>query len=60
MNWVKHFKKTHQIGQNGGRGLKKIFVVQGEEGSSKTLAGLIRDELGIESYIPRLGETVDL
>ena len=60
MEWVRHFKKTHQVDQGQNQGLRKIFVVQGEEGSSKTLAGLIKDELGIEAYIPQLGEVVNL
>ncbi len=60
MEWVKRFKKNHQVDQGKEQGLKKVFVVQGEEGSSKILAGLIKDELGIESHIPRLGEVVDL
>lgn len=60
MEWVKHFKKIHQVNQAEDRGLKKVFVVQGEEGSSKTLAGLIKDELGIESYIPKVGEVINL
>jgi len=60
MEWVKHFKKIHKVDQGANQGLKKVFVVQGEEGSSRTLAGLIRDELGIESYIPELGESVSL
>lgn len=60
MEWVKHFKKTHQVDRGADQGLKKVFVVQGEEGSSKTLAGLIKDELGIEAHIPELGEVVDL
>jgi metallo-beta-lactamase family protein len=60
MEWVRHFKKNHQVDRGKGQGLKKVFVVQGEEGSSKTLAGLIKDELGIESYIPQPGEAIDL
>lgn len=60
MEWVRHFKKRDQENQIEGRELKKVFVVQGEEGSSKTLAGLIKDELGIEAYIPRPGEVVGL
>ncbi len=60
MEWVRYFKKNDQASQSKSQGLRKVFVVQGEEGSSKTLAGLIKDELGIESYIPQLGETVGL
>jgi len=60
MEWVKHFKKIHQVGQGKNQELKKVFVVQGEEGSSRTLAGLIKDELGIETHIPKLDEVVDL
>ncbi len=36
--------------------LKKIFVVQGEEGSSEVLAQKIRDNYAVEAAVPKLGE----
>ena len=38
--------------------LKKVFVVQGEEGSSEILAAKIRDELAISSHVPKKNEEV--
>lgn len=40
--------------------LKKVFVVQGDEDSSKTLAAKIKDELAIEAVVPAPGEEVEL
>jgi len=40
--------------------LKKVFVVQGEEGSSEVLAGKIRDNYAIQAVVPEAGETVVL
>lgn len=40
--------------------LKKVFVVQGEEGSSEVLAGKIRDNYAIEAMVPEAGQTVIL
>lgn len=45
----------------GGTGsLKKVFVVQGEKESSKTLANLIREKYGVEAVAPREGEEFEL
>ncbi|MDO8664708.1 MAG: MBL fold metallo-hydrolase [Candidatus Liptonbacteria bacterium] len=40
--------------------LKKVFVVQGEEGASEILAGKIRDDYAIEAVVPEAGQTVVL
>jgi metallo-beta-lactamase family protein len=40
--------------------LKKVFVVHGEEGPSRTLATKIRDELAVEAYVPEVEEGVVL
>lgn len=40
--------------------LKKAFVIQGEEGSSEELAQKMRDDLAIETVVPKAGETVEL
>ena len=41
-------------------GLKKVFVVQGEEDEARLLAQKIRDELAVEAEIPSSGESVVL
>jgi len=38
--------------------LKKVFVVQGEEGASEVLAGKIRDNYAIEAVVPEAGDKV--
>jgi metallo-beta-lactamase family protein len=48
--WISHFRET----------LKKAFVVQGEPAASEALAQKIRDELAVETVVPRAGETVVL
>jgi len=40
--------------------LKKVFVVQGEQQASETLAAKIRDTLAINAEVPKAGETVEL
>lgn len=45
-NWVSYSKKT----------LKRVFVVQGEEGAANHLAVLIRDYLGVQAIAPFYGE----
>lgn len=40
--------------------LKKVFVVQGEEGSSEVLAGKIRDNLAVNAVVPKAGEKDEL
>ncbi|TSC53763.1 MAG: metallo-beta-lactamase family protein [Parcubacteria group bacterium LiPW_39] len=61
MDWLKNFQKLCYPGTESAEGcLKKVFVVQGEAGPAKTLASLVRDELGIESAVPETGEVVEL
>lgn len=38
--------------------LKKVFVVQGEEGSSEVLAAKIKDTMAVDSYVPKSKEEV--
>ncbi len=38
--------------------LKKVFVVQGEEGSSEILAAKIRDELAVGAHVPKKNEEI--
>lgn len=40
------------------KSLKKVFVVQGEEGSSEVLAEKIKTELEVDSYVPKKGEEI--
>lgn len=40
--------------------LKKVFVVQGEEGASEALALKIRDELAIHAEVPEFRSTLEL
>ncbi|MBU1102718.1 MBL fold metallo-hydrolase [Patescibacteria group bacterium] len=61
MDWLRNFQKPcYSDGDKGCHLIKKIFVVQGEEKPSATLAGLIRDELGIEAVQPKMGEVAEL
>lgn len=41
-------------------GVKKVFVVQGEEGPASALAGKIKAELGIEAEVPQAGQKCEL
>jgi len=50
LKWVENFKKR----------VKKVFVVQGEEGPAMDLAKTIEDQLGIETDVPSAGESADL
>ncbi len=52
LHWVK------EANTNGS--LKKVFVVQGETTSAKTLANLIHDRLDIDAIVPTVGQTVEL
>ena len=45
--------------KKGGK-LKKVFTVQGEENSAKTLASLIRERLVVDAYAPKEGESFEL
>jgi metallo-beta-lactamase family protein len=47
-------------GQSPAHALKKVFVVQGEQASSETLAGKITEEFGVAAEVPKLGESVTL
>ena len=40
--------------------LKKVFVIQGEEGASEVLAQKLRDEFAIDAYVPKGHEEVVL
>jgi len=42
------------------RPVKNIFVAMGEPESSETLARVIRDEVGIKTTVPNLGDVVEL
>jgi len=50
LEWLGHMRGT----------LKKVFVVQGEEQSSKTLAQKIVDQFAVPAEVPTSGETVEL
>jgi len=45
---------------NEGRGVKRVFVVQGEEASADALAQKITSDLNIPAYVPSQDETIDL
>ncbi len=61
MDWLKNFQKIGYGGDESASGfLKKVFVVQGEEKPAQALASLVRDELGIDSAVPKIGEVVEL
>lgn len=49
-NWVDKIKRP----------IKRVFVVQGEEGPALALVQLIRDHLGIDARAPMTGEVVKL
>ncbi len=40
--------------------LKKVFVVQGEEDQAQALQEKIKNDLGLEAVIPKMGDSVDL
>ena len=40
--------------------IKKIFVTMGEEEGSKIFARIIRDELGMQATVPKIGDVVEL
>lgn len=42
------------------QGLKKLFVTQGEAGASEALAQKVRDELAINTIVPKQGEAQEL
>lgn len=61
MNWLGSFQKPcyGDVGICEGC-VKKVFVSQGEEKSAAVLASLVRDELGIEAIVPKLGDVEEL
>jgi metallo-beta-lactamase family protein len=59
MKWLKSFRKTGYV-KDRRNGLVKIFVVQGEEKPANTLTSLIKDELGVESEVPKIGDVFEL
>jgi metallo-beta-lactamase family protein len=50
LEWLGHMRTT----------LKKVFVVQGEQASSETLAGKIGENFKVAAEVPTRGEAVDL
>jgi metallo-beta-lactamase family protein len=42
------------------RNLKRVFLVHGEPSQQETLAGLIRSQFGLDTEIPKVGQTFDL
>lgn len=50
LGWIKKIKKP----------IRRIFVVQGEEESTRSLVQTIRDHLAIDAIAPKLGETFEL
>ncbi len=56
LHWVAEAKTESEAGNRP----FKVFVVQGEESSAKTLAALIHDNLGLESMAPTEGESFEL
>ncbi|MFA6436655.1 MAG: MBL fold metallo-hydrolase [Candidatus Paceibacterota bacterium] len=51
MKWLERFD-THKI--------RKIFIIQGEEGPALALLNQVRDNLGIEAMVPYKGDAVEL
>ena len=61
MEWARNFKKPcYDSDPKNCHTLKKVFVSQGDEAPSRTLAGLIRDELGVETMVPQLDQAAEL
>jgi hypothetical protein len=50
LEWVRHIKNDKL----------KVFVVHGEETSSHAFADTLKNELGLNAYVPQWGETIDL
>lgn len=46
--------------QAGGGTLEKVFVTMGEPKASLFLAQRIRDYVGVEAYVPQIGESVEI
>ena len=45
---------------NTGKRLEKVFVVQGEETSAKTLANLVHERFAVEAVAPQTGDNFEL
>jgi metallo-beta-lactamase family protein len=45
---------------NSEKSLGKVFVVQGEEAASKTLANLVREKFSIDAILPVMNQSFDL
>ena len=60
LEWLSSMAKPAATGQPSLHALKKVFVVQGEQASSETLAGKITERYGIAAEVPKLGESVTL
>jgi metallo-beta-lactamase family protein len=45
---------------NAKKGLKKVFMVQGEEESSQSLATVVQDRLGVSAVVPKIGDSYEL
>ncbi len=56
LDWLSSMATAKQPGHE----LKKVFVVQGEQASSETLAGKITGQFGVAAEVPKLGESVTL
>lgn len=56
LSWVKKAKMDSRSEDI----LKKVFVVQGEEQSSKTLAELIKEQICVDAVVPTEGDTFEL
>ena len=50
LEWISNFKKKDM----------KVFVIHGEKVASEALASLIREQLGLWTYIPQMGETLTI
>lgn len=60
LNWLSRINKPIHPGRTEYGGLKKVFVVQGEEKNVLSLKQMIMDNLGVAAEAPRLNEIVDL
>jgi metallo-beta-lactamase family protein len=57
LEWLSSMAKPVSAAEHA---LKKVFVVQGEQAASETLAGKITERYGIAAEVPKLGESVTL
>lgn len=56
--WLYNIKSSAYLHKTSG--IKKVFVVHGEEKPAESLAQLVRDRLGIGAEVPEHGEKVEL